>query len=216
MEEVSKKTKSGKKRRKAFLTKQFYLWHWVSGAVSLTAMLLFALTGITLNHAEDIKSKPKITTAECQLPSVMLSMLRYEEGEKDTETYLPQKISKFIQTNINIALQDKLGEWSEYEIYFELARPGNDAWLMIDRETGEVSYEKTNRGVISFMNDLHQGRNTSTAWSWYMDIFSVACIIFTVSGLALLYVHAKRRPSTWPIIALGTVIPIIIIIFFIH
>ena len=34
------------KKRKAFWTKQFYLWHWVSSAICLAAMLLFAVTGV--------------------------------------------------------------------------------------------------------------------------------------------------------------------------
>lgn len=31
-------------------------WHWVSSALCLAGMLLFAVTGITLNHATDIEA----------------------------------------------------------------------------------------------------------------------------------------------------------------
>ena len=51
-------------------------------------------------------------------------------------------------------------EWSGREIYVALPQPGGDAWLSIDLATGEVQYERTDRGWISYLNDLHKGRNT--------------------------------------------------------
>ena len=39
-------------------------WHWISAAVCLIGMLLFAITGITLNHASQIESKPSIVGAQ--------------------------------------------------------------------------------------------------------------------------------------------------------
>ena len=69
-------------------------------------------------------------------------------------------------------------EWSKDEVYVALPRPGGDAWLSIDLEGGEVRYERTDRGWISYLNDLHKGRNTGEAWSWFIDIFAVACLVF--------------------------------------
>ncbi|MFD2301890.1 PepSY-associated TM helix domain-containing protein [Roseibacillus ishigakijimensis] len=203
-----------KKKLKTIFTKQFYLWHWVSSAVCLASMLLFAVTGITLNHAEDIKVKPKVTNEKLELSESQLASLAGLEYEENTP--LPKELAKDLSKKLGTPVAGKEAEWSEYEIYLTLARPGQDAWLLIDRETGEVEYEKTYRGTVSFLNDLHQGRNTGTAWSWYLDIFSVACVIFTLTGLALLWVHCKRRPSTWPLVAGGVVLPIVLILFFIH
>lgn len=35
-------------------------WHWISSALCLVGMLLFSVTGITLNHAGQIESKPQV------------------------------------------------------------------------------------------------------------------------------------------------------------
>ena len=35
--------------RRSFWLKQLHQWHWISAAVSLIGMILFAVTGITLN-----------------------------------------------------------------------------------------------------------------------------------------------------------------------
>ena len=204
------------KKRKAFWTKQFYLWHWVSSAISLAAMLLFAVTGITLNHAGQIPAKPQVEEKKLKLPAELLGKIAAKEGEEDSKAPLPDELAAFLRKELRTPIKGKTAEWSEFEIYLGLPRPGGDAWLSIDRESGEVTHEVTHRGAISYLNDLHKGRHTGTAWSWFIDIFSVASVVFCLTGLVLLWVHAKRRPKTWPIVAAGIVLPVILIIFFVH
>ena len=94
--------------------------------------------------------------------------------------------------------------------------PGSDAWLSIQRADGALEYERTDRGALSWLNDLHKGRNTGTAWSWFIDVFAVACIVFTVTGLFLLQLHARQRRATWPLVLLGLLIPMLLALLFIH
>lgn len=72
------------------------------------------------------------------------------------------------------------------------------------------------RGVIAWLNDLHKGRHTGTSWILFMDFFSVVSVVFSVTGLALLVVHARRRPMTWPVVVAGIALPIVLILFFLH
>lgn len=211
------KKRSARKKRKAFWTKQFYAWHWISSAVSLAGILLFAITGITLNHAGQIPAVPKTTEKSLTLPENLAAAVAMPASpEDDREAPLPEDLAKWLGKEIRTPLKGRPAEWSEYEIYLGLPRPGGDAWLTIDRETSQVTYELTKRGSISYLNDLHKGRHTGPVWSWFIDIFSVATVIFSLTGLALLWVHSRRRPSTWPIVAAGVLLPVILIIFFIH
>ena len=107
-------------------------------------------------------------------------------------------------------------DWSADEIYLALPRPGGDGWISVDRATGEVTTETTSRGWIAYLNDLHKGRNSGTAWKWFIDIFVLACMVFTLTGLVLLWMHSKHRKSTWPLVCAGLVIPALIAIFLIH
>ena len=116
----------------------------------------------------------------------------------------------------NDCVAGREAEWSADEVYVALARPGGDAWVSIDRETGAVEHEKTTRGAISLLNDLHKGRNTGPAWSWFIDVFAAACVVFTVTGLILLQFHARARPLTWPLVGLGLVVPVLLVILFVH
>ena len=79
-----------------------------------------------------------------------------------------------------------------------------------------MEYERTERGWISYFNDLHKGRNAGPAWGWFIDLFAVACIVFTATGLFLLQLHARQRRSTWPLVALGLLIPALLALLFIH
>ena len=113
-------------------------------------------------------------------------------------------------------IRDAAAEWSADEIYLALPRPGGDAWLRIDLASGEVEYEHTDRGWIAWLNDLHKGRHTGTAWSWFIDLFSIACLVFSITGLLILQVHADKRPAIWPVVGLGALIPVLLALLFIH
>ncbi len=77
-------------------------------------------------------------------------------------------------------------------------------------------HEGTTRGFISYLNDLHKGRHTGAVWTWFIDVFAVACLLSAVTGLFTLQHHASRRPATWPVVAAGIVLPILLALLTIH
>ncbi|MFV0277452.1 MAG: PepSY-associated TM helix domain-containing protein [Parahaliea sp.] len=192
-------------------------WHWISSAVCLVGMLLFAITGITLNHAGQIEARPRVTTLEVEVPEPLLATLQSMVAGEDfaQEARLPPALRDWLRER-GIAAGGRAAQWSEDEIYLSLARPGGDAWLAIDLVAGELLYEDTDRGLVSYLNDLHKARNTGVAWQWFIDIFSVACLLFCLSGLWLLARHSASRPATWPVVGLGLVLPLLLAILFVH
>ncbi|HEY4548078.1 MAG TPA: PepSY-associated TM helix domain-containing protein [Pedomonas sp.] len=202
------------RNRRGFWLRHIQRWHWISSGLCLVGMLVFAFTGITLNHATQIEGTPQVTEQEAVLPTPLLQGL--QTGADEGEAPLPAPLRDWLSEELDLWVGDRTAEWSEEEIYVSLPRPGGDAWLTVDRETGDVVYEQTDRGWIAYLNDLHKGRNTSTAWSWFIDIFAAACVIFSLTGLLLLQLYAGNRPSTWPVVGLGLVIPVILAILMIH
>jgi len=181
--------------------------------------MLFAVTGFTLNHAGDIEAKPKISQKTGHVPASLLQLLNAEvaqRSQKNVDTSLPVSMVQWLEAQHQIDAANKAAEWSPEEIYVALPRPGGDAWLRVNLEDGALEYEKTERGVIAYLNDLHKGRNTGTAWSWFIDIFALACLIFCITGLFLLKMHASNRRLTWPLVVAGLVIPMLLSIMFIH
>ena len=204
---------ANRKSRKAFWLKQLHMWHWMSSAISLIGLLLFAVTGFTLNHAADIEGTPVVTEKAAQVPTALLAQLAKAEPA-DAKGPLPKPVADWVEDHFPVRAGE--AEWSADEVYLPAPRPGGDAWVAIDRVTGDVTSEVTDRGWISYLNDLHKGRNSGGEWSLFIDIFAFACLIFAATGLVLLWLHSAKRKSTWPLVGAGLVIPAAIAIVFIH
>lgn len=208
------KPKAALNGARSFWLKQLHSWHWISAAVSLVGMILFAVTGITLNHAGSIPATPVTVEQKAQLPAPLLE--RLTSFPEETTDPVPEAVARWTKTAFKVDVAGKPTETTPEEVYVALATPGGDGWVTIDRSTGEAVHEKTTRGWIAYLNDLHKGRNTGSVWFWFIDVFAVACTIFALTGLGLMWLHARGRPSTWPLAALGLLIPVIIALIFIH
>jgi len=203
----------GNRKARAWWLKQLHSWHWISAAISLVGMMLFAITGLTLNHAASISAQPRVTQGEATLPPPLRPQLG---GDHAADAPLPRPVADAVARATGLDPAGRPGEWSDEEVYVAMPGPGSDAWVSIDRASGAITFERTDRGWISYLNDLHKGRNTGNAWFWFIDIFAVACVVFTLTGLLLLQLHARHRPSTWPLVGFGLAVPLAIALFFIH
>ncbi len=223
---MTESTPASSQQRRAFWLKHLHQWHWISSAICLIGMLMFAVTGFTLNHAGQIEASPSVVTRHETAPRELLDALKRaapanalagnQKDQKDQKGPVPRVLADWLSKTMDIEAAGREAEWSADEIYVGLPRPGGDAWRSVALEDGEVQYEVTSRGWISYFNDLHKGRNTGHAWSWFIDIFALACLIFSVTGLFLLKLHAGGRMATWPLVGAGLVVPLLLAILFIH
>lgn len=178
-------------------------------------MLLFSITGITLNHASQIEAQPSVTRQLAEVPPAGLQALRL--AAQTPSPQIPKEFSDWLQRSWRVKPDAaNSAEWSPEEFYLPLPRPGGDAWLRVDLQSGEAEYEITDRGWISYFNDLHKGRNSGAAWSWFIDLFAALCLLFSITGLLILKFHAVNRPLTWPMVGLGVVVPALLVLLFVH
>jgi hypothetical protein len=207
-------------RRRAYWLKTLHEWHWVSSALCLIGMMLFSVTGLTLNNASLIEAKPKITSLRATVDDAMRVRLGQQAAEVRRATQgkaaLPTDLQAWVRKTWQVDTGTGEAEWSDDEIYLSLPRPGGDAWLRLSLPDGEIEYERTDRGWISYLNDLHKGRHTGAAWRWFIDIFAAAALVFSITGLFILKMHAGNRPLTWPMVGMGLVIPVLLALLFIH
>ncbi|WP_167072053.1 PepSY-associated TM helix domain-containing protein [Sphingomonas vulcanisoli] len=205
--------KKPKWRSRGWWMRQLHTWHYMSAAVSLVGILAFAITGFLLNHGELIPAHPIVAHKEAQLAPSLLAELK---TPATSDAPLPAAVADAVRQAVKLDPAGRPGEWSDSDVYVALPRPGGDAWVSVDRASGKISSEKTDQGWISYLNDLHKGRNTGPGWRWFIDVFAAACIVFSVTGLFLLQFLARNRPLTWPLVGLGLAIPVLIAILFIH
>ena len=202
---------------RAVWLKQLHQWHWISSALCLLGMFLFAITGITLNHASQIEAKPVVSRQKAQLPAPLVTeLVAYAEKHDGANAPMPAAAERWLKHQWSLNAGGRPAEWSIDEVYLPLPKAGGDAWVRIGLEDGAAEYELTDRGWISWLNDVHKGRNTGVAWFWFIDIFAGLCIVFCLTGLLILKFHAANRPFTWPMVGLGILIPCAIALLFIH
>lgn len=185
--------------------------------MSLLGMLLFAITGITLNHAGQIEAKPAVVRLQATAPAALVAELHaFAQQHDGLKAPLPQAAQRWLRDAWSIKTGGREAEWTADEVYLPMPKAGGDAWVRIGLEDGAAEFENTDRGWISWLNDVHKGRNTGAAWTWFIDIFAAACLVFCVTGLLILKFHAAKRPFTWPMVGLGVVIPCVIALLTIH
>lgn len=192
-------------------TKQLHSWHWISAGLSLVGMLFFAATGITLNHAGAFDAAPHVVDRSARLPAALLPALAAPPA--DPKAPLPAPVAAAVRVAVGVDVAGRAAEWASDAVTVNLSRPGGDGFVSINPADGAITAESTDRGLLSLANDLHKGRNAGAAWVWFIDIFAAACVVFTITGLLLLQIHAKRRPLTWPIVAAGALVPLGLIHF---
>lgn len=183
--------------------------HWISSALGLSSLFFFSITGITLNHPEWFSSRESFFAEEKQLTDSWRQGFQQSDDLARLEL-LTQEISKYWKLGVPRNIDRDDIEW-----VMDYQRPGGMTTVIMDLETGVLSMEKVSDGLVALINDLHKGRHSGTAWSVFIDIAAVVCLFFSATGLVLLWVHGKKRPSTWPLVVTGSLLPLFLYLVFV-
>lgn len=199
---------------RAFWLKQLHSWHWISAALSLAGMLLFSVTGLTLNHASLFSARGSSESKTLAVPPPLRADLQAlpEDGDQP----LPPSLSIWIKRSFDADMQGLSTESDADAVYVSQSLPGAEATLEIDRNAATATFTVNRRGWVAYFNDLHKGRHTGPVWSAFIDLLAISCIVFTLTGLALLWMHGRTRTMTWPLTGLSLLAPLLIALLFIH
>ena len=187
----------------------------MSSAICLVGLILFAATGITLNNAQLFEpEEPHILRRTDKVPAAMLE--RLAQAAKLDPPKLPREADQWLRSTYGIAAASQRLEVADGEFGISAPRPGGSASLRIDLKTGDLEFERTDRGVIAYLNDLHKGRHAGPGWGWFLDIFAGAALLSAATGLLILIRQSSMRRSIWPLVGFGAVVPAIVIFLFVH
>lgn len=173
--------------------------HIYLSMVSFAIVLFFAVTGLTLNHAdwfEDQSTSAKYT-GKVQLAWV---------AGTDTATVAKLPVVEFLRKthSVNGAVNDFRIDDRQCSVSFR--GPGYTADAFIDRATGTYELNETRMGLGAVMNDLHKGRDTGRQWAIVIDVAAVFMTLVSATSLILLLFLKKRRSSGLILVAVGTVV----------
>ncbi|WP_338875911.1 PepSY-associated TM helix domain-containing protein [Spirosoma sp. SC4-14] len=173
--------------------------HLYLSVVSFVLVLFFAVTGLTLNHADWFDDATVTTDLKGKVNP------RWVAGT-DTATVNKLAIVEYLR-----ATHQLKGSVSEFRIddrecSLSFHGPGYSADAFVKRSDGTYEVTETKMGLVAVLNDLHKGRDTGQGWAWVIDIAAVFMTLVSVTGLALLLVLKKRRVSGLGWMLLGAVV----------
>lgn len=175
-------------------------------------MLMFAVTGVTLNHAGLFEKPGQPVVREVPLPDALSDRL----SQLPQGAAVPAPMVAEIRRLTDADLSDRTIDNQSGEMIFDLTTPGLDRILTIDLNAKAIIYEVTDRGTVALFNDLHKGRHAGGAWKFLIDVAAAFFVVFALTGFGLLWLHARTRISTWPLTALGLVVPIVTFLILVH
>jgi hypothetical protein len=136
-------------------------------------LLVFSLTGISLNHRTTFEAAPIQSTSQHAI---------FGGDELSIKSILREE-------NISLSVNDVEQLIRNKEL--SLPSPGKRVELYIEDQ--QLFIESSNFGLVSQLNELHQGRYTSTTWKIASDITAIVFIFISVTGVWLSLRDAKQR-----------------------
>jgi uncharacterized protein len=170
------------KRRLGSLSRWLHIY---LSMASFAILLFFAVTGLTLNHAERFSARARIAQIKGK---VEINWIKAEDAAVDKLAIVEHLRQAH---GIKGALSDFRLDESEAAVSFK--GPGYAADAFINRETGEYELTETRSGLVAALNDLHKGRDTGREWSWLIDASAALMTLVSLTGLVLIWFVKRRR-----------------------
>ena len=175
---------------------QWIRWlHIYLSMFAFLATLLFAVTGLTLNHADWFEGgEPSVRMIEGRIDAAKL------QADVDklaiAEELRARHTLKGMVTEFSIDAHECVVLWNG---------PGYSADVVIDRELNTYAGEVASRSWIAVLDDLHKGRDCGPVWSVLIDVAAIMLTVLSITGLLLLLYLKKRRRSGLMVAAVGTI-----------
>ena len=174
------------------------LLHIYISMAGFVLTLLFAVTGLTLNHQDFGFSSPKIAQSTVDLP---VDMMAHPDSAS---------IGKYLRSNLKVSAPLTDYHEDDQQIQVTFAAPGHRTLVTIDRAKHSGDVENESRGIMGKIDDLHKGFDSGPAWFWIIDISAILLTISALTGIVTLVSLRARRRSGFIFGGLGLATLIVI------
>lgn len=201
----TEKPKTALEKRTAAISRWLHIY---LSMVSFVIVLFFAVTGLTLNHAEWFDSKESVTKFTGKVPLKWVKV-------KDTAAIAKLEIVELLkhQHHISGDVSDFIIDDDQCSVSFK--GPGYSADAFIDRTNGDYKVTQTSLGLIAVLNDLHKGRDTGKKWAWLIDVAAVLMSLLSLTGIVMICFMKKKRLNGFIWLGVGALICYLIYYFFV-
>ena len=161
---------------------------WLHIYVSMTSFVIvffFAVTGITLNHAERFARDVRPAQTSGTLDAAWTNTSAGDVAQTAIVDFLRRT------HRLSGALVDFRVDGDQCSIDFK--GPGYAADVVVDRRTGKYELTESRLGLVAIVNDLHKGRDTGAVWRAGIDLSAGLLVLISLTGLVLIYFVHKHR-----------------------
>lgn len=184
-------------------------WHWMSSALVLFTMMLYGISGFTLNHAQLFLGESKMEYRALELPEEIKTSLQ----EFDPSAHQPPRaLLQWLGKTLDLHIERPRGRWNRGEYEMMVPRFYGSAGIKINPNRGTVSYGEASGNPIAFINDMHKGKKFGGLWQLYIDAFAIAVVIFAITGLLLLRRHMNPKSRAGWFMGLGALVPLLVLL----
>jgi hypothetical protein len=177
------------------------LLHIYISMAGFTLVLLFAITGLTLNHQDFGWAEPQITHSTTSIDSRILQA----PNADSLGNYVKGKL------NIKSPLTDYHEDPDQIELTF--AAPGRRTVVTIDRAQNDAKVETETRGLLGSLDDLHKGFDSGKVWYWTIDFTAILLTLSSLTGMVTLISLRARRRSGFALAGVGVAVVLAVYIW---
>lgn len=136
-------------------------------------LLIYALSGFMLNHKRDFNADYAISRTEYSL-NESFPKAKTEFSKAEVLTWL-EPLQEATNYTKHYFPSDE-----ELKVFLK-----GGSSLVVNLQNGKAVYESVRkRPVLNALNRLHY--NPGRAWTWFSDLFLLALVVITLSGLIML------------------------------
>jgi hypothetical protein len=163
--------------------------HLYGGLVTCWYLVIFGVSSLHFNHRGLI-------------PESRGARVRWERALELPEEADNLKLAEAVRDRLGLfgwPLPWNLKREGNGNLRFEMARPGKQYWIEVDRAAGRVRVEEERRGLASVLHFLHgstegvPGAPGLRAWGIYTEITTGLVLFFAGSGVYLWWRRAAAR-----------------------
>jgi hypothetical protein len=174
------------------------LVHIYISMAGFTLALLFAVTGLTLNHQDFGWSEPRVVTSSITIDENLVR----NPDQAALEKYLREKVG--IPSPVTDYHEDS------DQIQMTFAAPGKRTVVTINRADNSGEVENEQRGLLGKLDDLHKGFDTGRVWYWTIDLAAVFLVVSSLTGMVTLLALRARRRSGFVVGLLGVLMVVLL------
>jgi hypothetical protein len=160
--------------------------------LGLLVMLLFGVTGFTVNHEEWFgATRPRVADTEGTTPRELLA-----KGDA-------LRIVEHVRNTWHVAAAMTDYDASDDRISIAFKEPGQLWEVDIEKSSGHTKLHHETYNLAAFLNNLHRGRYAGPAWRWVIDASALFIVLACATGIILWLALPRRRVLGFIALAVG-------------